>query len=435
MLGKLHFLRLLFTGVYCLIYHIGYIDYLYPVFGYLYYGYVQRPIMEWVGLYIVVLLPCLYRPRLTDAVGVGVAMIYLLLYVPAIITMGMMWKDPYWSLLAASMLMLFGLLLFMIASSTRQTTIQPLSTTRTLVGPTGHNIIMGLTIIGTLVFIAENHDHMQFVGFSDVYDIRMASRETTGFFSGYLGMWLISISIPYLMALFWLKRSLIWLIYAVAISILIYMGNGAKSAILMPVQTLIIAYLATNKADPIYRLASILALTIGPLILIDDEALRVIKAFVLLRLLSTGGWTMTTYYEYFNYNGFTFFTHISIVGALVGKIYQEELGKIIGMEYADVIDSNFNANFWATDGVAALGLFGIFLISIIVAILLKILKSVSRGLDQQAVSIFLTGFWLTLLNASVFTTLLSGGGIFIILLLASRQRRSTMARSPLIQST
>jgi hypothetical protein len=146
-----------------------------------------------------------------------------------------------------------------------------------------------------------------------------------------------------------------------------------------------------------------------------------------MRLLSTGGWTLTTYYEYFSTNGFTYLSHVGPVGAIFGREYSEELGRLIGQEYIGVEGANFNANFWATDGVAAFGAIGVVGASILLALFLWGIRIAIAQKDQRASAVLMTGFWLAVLNGSLFTSLLSGGGLLIYFIVYLDRHRAQRA--------
>jgi hypothetical protein len=236
-------------------------------------------------------------------------------------------------------------------------------------------------------------------------------------------MWLLGVSIPYILAIAVKNKSWVLALVAITLSVSIYMGNGAKSALLMPIEGVLVGLLVWRKRDSTYILATFLAVFIWLLYIIDSELLNLLKSLFLMRTLSTGGWTITTYYEFFSLKGLTYFSHVGPIGALIGKSYSIEPGQLIGLEYSLSEDANFNANFWATDGIASLGVIGVIIASILLALVLRAFFNITRGMDQRAVSILLAGLWLSLLNASLFTSMLSGGGFLIYILLFFSRRR------------
>jgi hypothetical protein len=92
----------------------------------------------------------------------------------------------------------------------------------------------------------------------------------------------------------------------------------------------------------------------------EDGILRYLRALYYLRLLGTGGWSMSLYYDFFVTNGYTYYSHIGPIGALTGAYPYGSLGlgQVIGYNYFGSEETNFNANFWASDGFAAIGVVG-----------------------------------------------------------------------------
>lgn len=417
-MGKSDFFRVLSVLSFAGAYHFVYVKYLNPLFDYAHYRIESRGLFEWVLIYAILIVPGIWQRSRNSAVGAGISLMYLLLYVPAIITMGMMWRMSDFSFFSVSLSMLLGQIIIQGVISRRQRLIFESSSGEGVLRVGGHLSLIGFSIVSVFVFIADNYMHMQLVGFDDVYDIRFAANDSGGLLSGYLSMWLLGVSLPYILAVAFLRKSVLWCICGVGLSVLIYMGNGAKSALLMPVQVFLMGFIVSRDVDSTRRLATILTIVVVVLLFADDDYFRLVKSLIFMRLFSVGGWTITNYYEFFSENGYTYYTHISIVGGLLGKVYNLQPGRLIGLEYSESEEANFNANFWATDGVAAIGVLGIILVSVLVRVVLKGIIVVVRDKDQRAVSIFLTGIWLSLLNGSLFTTMLSGGGIIVYILLS-----------------
>ena len=89
------------------------------------------------------------------------------------------------------------------------------------------------------------------------------------------------------------------------------------------------------------------------------------------------------------------------------------------------------AHFWATDGIAALGLFGVLLASGICALLFWVIDSLSQRHDPQAAALVMFYAVYSLANLSIFTTFLSGGlGLLIILLYLMPPEEIVRLREP-----
>ena len=77
-----------------------------------------------------------------------------------------------------------------------------------------------------------------------------------------------------------------------------------------------------------------------------------------------------------------------------------------------------NANFWATDGIAALGLVGIPVISIFVGLILYAVDVASQKHRMGFAVTSLLPIMLLMCNISIFTTLLTGGLFFWMVTMA-----------------
>lgn len=419
-------LRVLTVGFFACGYHAIYIDYLHPVFEYAHYRLEPKDGFQWLLIYILAILPTVWQRSQKNVVGAGVSLIYIFLYVPALITMCAMWIRPFAELAMLASSLMIGQLIIQSACFSTEYKIKNAALGLTeYIGPCIATALGALTVFSVTIFIFQNFNHMRLVGFADVYELRFASSAATGLLSGYLSMWLLGVSIPYYLSLATYRMNYGLGLLVLIICIIVYMGNGAKSALLMPIQGILLGVLISEKRNTTQFLAFWCAIVLWVLYFYKADWLDLFKSFFLMRLLSTGGWTLTTYYEYFVDNGWTYYTHIGPVGTLFGRVYLEELGRIIGLEYWNSSDANFNANFWATDGVAAWGIVGIISISLIMYIILKFLNIITIRVDPRSASILLVGFWLGILNASLFTSLFSGGGLILLFILSWGYYRST----------
>lgn len=419
-------LRMSVIGLFAAGYHAVYLVYLNPAFEYAGYRVEARDWSQWAYTYVIAVLPSIWQSGRNNAVASGVSLIYLLLYVPALITMCAMWVAPFSEYMTLAFALLVGQFIIQSSVSGRARISSAESYCLEITSPGVRLTLAIFTSISLVVFVLENKTHMRIVGLADVYELRFASRDATSLLSGYLSMWLLGVSIPYYLAIGVCRRVWWAILFSVALSIIIFMGNGAKSALFMPVQALIVGILVAKNRNSTQFLAVILALTMWALYLLDTDWLNFLKSLFVMRLLSTGGWTMTTYYEYFSSEGWTYYSHVGPIGAMIGKVYQLELGQLIGLKYSASADANFNANFWATDGVAALGVAGVLIVSLLMAAVLKLISKLTYNINARCASILLTGFWLSILNSSLFTSMFSGGGFIILILLYLARNKSSV---------
>ena len=83
---------------------------------------------------------------------------------------------------------------------------------------------------------------------------------------------------------------------------------------------------------------------------------------------------------------------------------------------------NANANFWATDGIAAAGILGCILANLLMLLVLRILDVVSYKKNKLFVILLFLPFISMFRNTSIFTALLSGGAFLSILSIANLKK-------------
>ena len=153
----------------------------------------------------------------------------------------------------------------------------------------------------------------------------------------------------------------------------------------------------------------------------SDEGIQNIYFWILslmfMRTFGTPGLTMAWYQDFFQRNPLTHYSHVTGVNWFVQYPYMNPIGIEIGTSYSGDPTLDANANFWATDGLAASGLIGVVLVSIFCAFLFWVLDSVASKHELPFTALLISFTALNLANLSIFTTLLSGGLGFLIVIL------------------
>jgi hypothetical protein len=151
--------------------------------------------------------------------------------------------------------------------------------------------------------------------------------------------------------------------------------------------------------------------TIGP-----DSTAFLVSAIVLNRTIGNGGQLTMTYYDFFTFHAQTDYSHVNGIKLLTHPYPYGDLalGQVVGQFYWSPL-ANANANFWATDGIAAMGLVGVFFASVGSALLFVMMNSFTRLYDTRFVALCFLPFVITLLNQSMFSSFWSGGGFFLLL--------------------
>lgn len=404
--------------IYGVVFQYAYIAYINPVFEYASYLYFTPSVTSLLFTYVLVATPVVaYRTSIAPA-AYGAALIFALCYVPAELILLFNWQrsESELAVVQASVAASMAIILRASAFGANSAAIP--------VRPNRHlSAILGvLTAVSVVVFVLNYYQHMRLVSFEDVYDLRLETNQVDkGALVNYLTTWLSYCFLPFYFARGVLRKTPLDIGIGLVGSLLIYAAMGSKAAILMGLIIYALHRLFGSGKDFLFRLLSVLAVAVilTVCVLPDEGILLWVKSILLVRVLGTGGWTMSVYYDYFTTNGFTFYTHIGPINALIGAYPYGEysLGQVIGLHYSGSEDANFNANFWASDAFAALGIAGVPVVTAVLCAVFFVINRAAKGYSTQFVVLWLSGFWLALLNLPLSVALLSGGGLMTVLLL------------------
>lgn len=144
----------------------------------------------------------------------------------------------------------------------------------------------------------------------------------------------------------------------------------------------------------------------------DNVFLFTLGSIFILRTMCISGYLLTLYIHFFETHPYTYYTHINIVNwATNAYPYSDVLGRAVAEG-----SMNANATFWITDGVAAMGWSGIIVISAIFILFKTIFNSIELRYDRIfCIMIFLPAVS-AMLNASLFTSILSCGFLILYLI-------------------
>lgn len=404
--------------VYGVVFHYTYIAYINLVFEYAHYLYFTPSVTSLLLTYVLVAAPVVaYRASLAPA-AYGAALIFALCYVPAQLILLFNWQrvEGELALVQASLAASMAILLT-VSTLGGNAAVVPFRVNRRLSAMLGV-----LTVVSVVVFVLNYYQHMRLVSFEDVYELRFETNQVDkGAFVNYLTTWLSYCFLPFYFARGVLRKNPIDICIGLVGSLLIYAAMGSKAAILMGFVIYALHLLFGSGKDFLFRLLAVLVVAVILIVsLVPDEGpLLWVKSILLLRVLGTSGWTVSSYYDYFTINGFTFYTHIGPIKALTGAYPYGEysLGQIIGLHYSGSAEANFNANFWASDAFAAFGIAGVPVVTAVLSTVFFAINRTAKGYTTEFVVLWLSGFWLALLNLPLSVALLSGGGLMTVLLL------------------
>lgn len=204
---------------------------------------------------------------------------------------------------------------------------------------------------------------------------------------------------------------------------------AAKAVLLSPVFVIAVYFLGDRQGRMrgnlifagllvLFVLTSPLLATYNPIGSDIDQ----VTTLLYMRTLLISGATFGVYEQFFAVYPLTYFSNNNIISWFVVYPYGEfSVGQtvqswLIPTNAAEI--GELNANFLATDGVAALGLWGV---PIAAALCALVLRFMSKFLAADRTMLFVacgTGFLLSLANTSLLTSLVTGGGIVLTALLA-----------------
>jgi hypothetical protein len=285
-------------------------------------------------------------------------------------------------------------------------------------------IVVVLAVSAAVVF----RHSLTLVSFLDVYDLRFAANDVAeaGTFNGMANYALMLMSggfDPFLMGwgLYYGKPVLFFA--GAAGQLLVYSAWGTKGSILS-----IVFFLGFYCLFKIGRSPFALKLTGTSVALLGGLCLSYVLAggapgpihsillfLLLVRTLSVHGLLTAQYYDFFQHNPLTYYSHVSGVRWLVHYPYANPIGLEVGYSVSGDPMYDATANLWDYDGFAALGLPGVLLISVLCALVFWMLDSLTRKHDPRLVALVISFAAYNIANISLFTSLLSGGLALIIL--------------------
>jgi hypothetical protein len=270
--------------------------------------------------------------------------------------------------------------------------------------------------------------HMQFLSFNNIYDLRDVQNDLSeGTLVNYAFMLLTGAFNPLLMGfgLFYRRK---WLFLAGVLGqLLVYSVGGTKGSILSIafISGFYVLFRVGRQPFALKLVAGTLALVGGlcwsnALAGYDPEPLQmhsVALFVVLMRTFSSNGLMTAWYYDFFQSNPRTFYSHVRGVNWLVHYPYERSPALEIGSVYMGGNDADPTAHFWATDGIGALGLPGVLLISAFCALVFWALDSAAQKHDPRLSALVTCYAAYNIANISIFTSLYSGGLAVLILAL------------------
>jgi hypothetical protein len=283
------------------------------------------------------------------------------------------------------------------------------------------------------------------VAFSDIYDVRTgADALIEGTWLNYPLMLLPGAINPFLMG--WgLFHKKTWIFLAGAAGqLLIYSTlatkGSATSILFIPAIYLILRgdrrQFAMKLTCSFIALFVVLSLSF---VVAGDQSsplLATLLFVVFSRTFGANGLLTAQYYDFFQINPHTYFSHAKLFNLFFTYPYRETIGIEVGSHYTGDPTFDATAHFWASDGLAGLGLPGVLLVSVICALIFWMLDSIAERHDIRFSTLAIGYVAYNFANGSLFTTLLSGGlALLMILLYFMPQENPEPSFQPMISQS
>jgi hypothetical protein len=218
------------------------------------------------------------------------------------------------------------------------------------------------------------------------------------------------------------------LVFGFLDQLLLYSTGGSK-AVILSVFMLVGLYMVMGRKGRDFSLklvGAMVAVLALLCFLATREELNPVFSFALallfMRTFANGGYTTGIYSDFFHSHPLVYLSSVHGLDRFIHYPYQSQLGVELGFYELGISGLDLNGHFWASDGIAGFGPFGIVLMSALCALVFWVLDCSAARHNVVFASLMIAFITLNLTNVSLFTTLVSGGlGLVILLFLVMPQ--------------
>lgn len=212
----------------------------------------------------------------------------------------------------------------------------------------------------------------------DVYELRGEEYFITNQYINYAYTWIMVVLLPFILALFLVKRKYVSASICALIALMLFLYSGNKTNLFL-IPLIIGTYIFARFRDTNYRFYGFFTLGLGltiPLATVMNHYMS-FSLFVRRTLIIPANLKFV-YYDFFSTN-----PKLGLGGTLWGSKlgipypYDERIGYIISEKYFNLPEMNSNTGFLA-EGFARFGFVGIFLSLILFALVLMLLDRMQR---------------------------------------------------------
>jgi hypothetical protein len=386
-----------------------------PVFGYMRMTYNEPETIPHVLAWVLALVPATFLSlKLEKPSQFILWLLYIGIYIPSTVVPLYMRLRPEWEIIALDAVLLLGLALLALITH-RKTKPYAWKETdgRAFWG------VLWTVFVGAAIYIVVTFgSNLRLVGLNDVYTsgLRISSRSI--FDNSYVGfavMLMYSTVNPLLLALGLQNRKIVLVAAGVAGQFLCYSTGGLKMIVL---SIALVLFVHTVIRRSMRRAAhALMAAFIGLLLTFqfattvsdrDNGKVLTLETLV-MRSLAIPGLLTAEYHDYFSEHPRLHLANTKPFNWILSNPLDQEVIFAITSYYTGNYEATSNAHFWAQDGIANFGLYGVLMISIITGLVLRVVDRISARHDAAFATMVFIFTGLNLSNAPLTTTLWSGG--------------------------
>jgi hypothetical protein len=269
---------------------------------------------------------------------------------------------------------------------------------------------------------------MSFASLDNLYEQR-ARGAANNLIEGYAQTYSQYVLATGLLSLGLYQKNILYIIFGIIGSVVNYSITAEKAGLMYPVFILFLFY-ALSKRNGLFNSIYFILPFISTILIFSIYTRNVfsfsefISWYFGTRSILTPGLFVSYYTDFFFERGYTYFSHIrgfsefiAIPAAYASDPRWPQIGIMVGEDFIGFARLNANANFVASDGIASIGTFGIFIAFGIFSIIVKAFDYLGRGIPKELLLPLLLSIALTLTNGSALSVLTSTGGFFWMLIL------------------
>lgn len=283
-----------------------------------------------------------------------------------------------------------------------------------------------ITLLLFLYSVAVNYESFRFVNIltdsAVLYDLRAEYHEDAGRFNTYMISWLKHVLLPIVMVVNLQKTNIKkWALSFLAFFVM-FMIDKQKITLLIPFVITACYFLVKLNGKAFkarfhkFMIAAFIIFPFLCMMFMSNTTISGIAAILIMRTQCIEGMELGTYLNFFEvtHHMFTYYSHVNIVNALTDLYpYNTSLGYAVTYGVG-----NANGTFWLMDGIAAWGVYGCAISSILFILFKSFFNSIGLRYDAGICIVVMLYAISAMINASLFTTLLTCGFLLFYLIYA-----------------